>query len=359
MQVILTKMDLAKYPFTKEAAQYVRGLRVATEDLGRASLSPVMDRAESRIEEAITAAKLSTEWQDDDVEILSYPAALMLISLAGDERARRRYALAEAKRAYEMLRNESVEKLLQIAVTTFGWNARAENLQIGEGFYELAVHFTDYLRNSTRIHEPSWKLTNRNLASGYVYVTKAEFARLLKEEIERRILEKTSESSLAVPRDLAPRVNRIRTIIISKSQALGMEEIPRAVIATAMPPCVRNLLASLAEGRHIPHMGRFALTSFLTNVGVTEQEIVKVLQALTDFDERVTRYQVEHIAGKRGARRRYTPPSCKTMQTHGLCINPDDVCATIRHPLSYYRRKMRFLLGRRRPRASVATANQK
>jgi DNA primase large subunit len=90
-------------------------------------------------------------------------------------------------------------------------------------------------------------------------------------------------------------------------------------------------------------MGRFAMAAFLLNIGIGEEDLLGMFKAFTDFNERLAQYQVEHIAGKRGSRRKYTPPNCATMQTHGLCVNPDDLCATIRHPLSYYRRKARSL----------------
>ena len=64
-------------------------------------------------------------------------------------------------------------------------------------------------------------------------------------------------------------------------------------------------------------------------------------QSLPDFNERLTRYQVEHIAGGRGSRTKYIPPRCDTLRTHGVCPSMDDICREVRHPLAYYRRKLR------------------
>jgi DNA primase large subunit len=87
-------------------------------------------------------------------------------------------------------------------------------------------------------------------------------------------------------------------------------------------------------------MERFGLTSFLVNVGMPIDEIVKLYVSVTDFDESLTRYQIEHIAGLRGTRTKYTPPTCATLRTHGICRNINDICKTIVHPLSYYRKKV-------------------
>jgi DNA primase large subunit len=71
--------------------------------------------------------------------------------------------------------------------------------------------------------------------------------------------------------------------------------------------------------------------------------VIELFKNFSDYSERMTRYQVEHIAGEKGSRTRYTPPRCDTLQTHGVCTNPDEMCQRIRHPLSYYRRKLKTL----------------
>ena len=95
--------------------------------------------------------------------------------------------------------------------------------------------------------------------------------------------------------------------------------------------------------------GRESLVEF------TDEEILKMFHTQTDFSERIARYQVQHISGSRGGKKKYTPPSCKTMKTHSLCINPDQLCATIAHPLAYYRKKARTItVATRRQRTTQA-----
>ena len=90
-------------------------------------------------------------------------------------------------------------------------------------------------------------------------------------------------------------------------------------------------------------MERFALTSFLVTVGMPLDRLVDLYTSVSDFDPAMTQYQVEHIAGIRGNRTKYTPPLCDTLRTHGICRNKDDICAKVKHPLSYYRIKARRL----------------
>ena len=351
MQTLLTKLDLAKFPFTTEASDYIKSFNLNPVELARPELTPILERGMERVRQGVFAVNISADLFQEDIDILAYPTALMLISVIGDDRARRRYALAESKRAYQLLRDESPEKLMQIATGSFNWDTRLVERDIGDSHFEFALSFIDYVRNSARIRDLKWKLVNRILSEGYVLLPREDFARLLEEEVQARVLDRTSASGLSSPPELEPQVGPLRSTITARSQYLETDEIPRAVMAAAMPPCMRNLLSLLQSSKHISHMGRFAMAAFLLNIGTSEDELLKMFKSFTDFDERIARYQVEHIAGRRGSRRRYTAPNCNTMRTHGLCVNPDALCGTITHPLTYYRRKARILFrkGRTRP----------
>jgi DNA primase large subunit len=344
MQTLLTKLDLAKFPFTAEASEYIRQRNIDPLELARPELASILDRAMERIRQGVFGGKISAELTQEDVDILAYPTALMLICATGDDRTRRRYALAEAKRAYELLRDETPEKLLRIAIGSFGWDSKIVDRDLGDTHFEFALHFEHYVRNSARIRDLKWKLVNRVLTGGYVLLPREDFARLLEEEVQARVLERTSELGISLPPELARRVEPLRSMLQARSQYLSADEIPRAVMASAMPPCMKYLLGLLQTSKHISHMGRFGMAAFLLNIGTTEEDLLKMFKSFSDFDERIARYQVEHIAGRRGSRTKYTAPNCDTMRTHGLCVNPDELCATIAHPLSYYRRKTRALI---------------
>ncbi len=338
---MLTKLDYARYPFTKEASEYIRSRNINPLELSTPEFLPILERAKERVRQAVFTGKISPELTQEDFDILAYPTALMIISSIGDDRTRRRYALAEAKRASQLLRLESPDKLLQICVGSFKWDAHLTERDLGGTHFELAVHFTDYIRNSARIHDLRWKLVNRVLSQGYVFLPREDFARLLEEEVQIRVLEKTSDTNFTLPEELEKHVSSLRSKIVARAQTLSAEDMPRAVVTDAIPPCMKNLLSLLQTSKQISHMGRFAMAAFLLRIGISENDLLGMFKAFTDFDERIARYQVEHIAGKRGSRQKYTPPNCGTMQTHGLCVNPDDLCATVRHPLSYYRKKAR------------------
>jgi DNA primase large subunit len=343
-----SKTDLAKYPFIDEATEYIKQFNISLSELQSKEFEQVLARTEERLKESIVIGRISKEWKNDDLEILSFPIALMVLAFIGDEKSRSRHALAESKRAYEFFKNEPIEKILEISKNTFKWDGKLIKEKILGKTFEVSIHFKDYLRNSAPMHELRWKLINRILNNGYVYLTKNEFARLLSEEVKRKVLEKASLPIKELPDALKSIAFKIKDSILKKGVSMVSEDIPKTLVLAAMPPCIKSLYEGLLSGRHIPHMGRFALTSFLINVGVKEDEVIKIFKGITDFDERKTRYQIEHIAGVRGSKIRYTPPKCATLKTHGLCTQPDQVCSQIKHPIRYYRLKLKQSLRKKK-----------
>ncbi len=338
IKLVFTKNDLAKYPFLKEAAEYVKEIGIDLKDLSEPK-NPVVERAEKRLQEAILFATITGRSRKEDIEILSFPIAVLMAAATKDSLIRRRYALAEAKRTYNLLKKEPKEKLIKIA-ENFGWKIQQADSE--KQPYQFKIHFTDYLRNTGGLREKKWKLVNRLVENGNVYLTQNETARLLAEEVRRHIESKTEIKELPeLPENITEKIESIKNLAFSKREKIKLEEIPKEINIKAFPPCIKALYDMLSSGRHLSHIGRFTLTSFLVNIGMPTESIVDLFRNLSDFNERLTRYQVEHIAGERGSRTRYTPPKCETLKTHGVCQNPDELCERIRHPLSYYRKKIR------------------
>jgi len=302
----------------------------------------VLNRAESRIEEAILFRTISQKSPNDDIEISSFPIAVMMVAATADSLVKSRYALAEAKRVSELLKDEGKEKVMEIA-NNFNWKLRMVDGDINAPPYDFALHFKDFLKNATSFHDKKWKMVNRLLLNGEVYLTKSEASRLLEEEVRRYIEGKLDTKVGSLPESIMNCVNRLKQLAVEKRGEIRLEEIPKSVIMVAFPPCIKGVYDTIASGRPVSHIGRFALTSFLINIGMTVEDVVNFFRSVSDFDERMTRYQVEHIAGGRGSRTRYIPPRCDTLRTHGICHTTDEICKKIRHPLAYYRRRLKTI----------------
>jgi DNA primase large subunit len=340
MQSVFSKFaknDYAKYPFLKEAAKYLKIPDLRIEDLTNPELEEILKRAEERVEEAILYTRVSRRPEKADNEISSYPIAIILAIATKSGFIQKRYALAEAKQTFEDLKDEPKEKILAFA-QNFGWElAVNDDAKIP---YEFKLRFSDYLKNTSHLREKKWKLVNRLLSDGNVFLTRNETARLLSEEVRKHIEKRLETKELPTfPPQILEMAEKIKKLSMEKIGKAEMEGFPQTIVQTAFPPCISSLYQAISSGRHLSHIGRFTLTSFLVNIGMPSESVIALFRNFSDYSERMTRYQVEHIAGERGSRTRYTPPRCDTLQTHGVCANPDEICQKIRHPLAYYRRK--------------------
>ncbi|MCX8206353.1 MAG: DNA primase regulatory subunit PriL [Methanothrix sp.] len=321
------------YPFTHAAAQDIRRIDAPLEDVLRSrAFQPVRRRAVERVQGALHGDIPDADTSDSvkqNVELLSYPLARLIVSCIDDDYLLRRYVLAEAKLAHRRLRISDKEEVLEIA-RDLGMSPLSE----GENF---RIHFVDFVVSAARFRSQKWKLINRNLDRGYLTVTREELLRLMEERIKDRIQEGLPLDAGGICESLSDQIKSLRGELESSKHSAMVElgEFNR----DALPPCMRSLLEQLAAGRNLAHTARFALTSFLLNINLSVEEVIGIFNNSPDFDEEMTRYQIEHIAGSTGTR--YTPPSCSTMLTYGNCPGGDELCRRIRHPISYYRRRLR------------------
>lgn len=327
-------MKVSDYPFTQEATEVVRSKNISLESLldkplFHAVRSRAAERLRGAVGEAIPEGRANSE-SEQLLELLSYPLARVMVSCLKDPILLRRYALAEAKLAFKRMQQEK-EGLLVLA-NDLGINPQ------GTGPWK--IHFSEYIRAAHRMHSSKWKLTNRDLADGYLTVTDVELRRLLEEAIRERVLKGLPVSvddriCQGLEEYLAP-VRRDLEALAAR-QKVDLEEVKEG----AFPPCIKKMLSDVSKGINLAHSARFALVSFLLQINMTPEEVIALFATSPDFDQDRTRYQVEHIAGATGTR--YKPPACATMATYGNCPGEDDLCRRIRHPLSYYERRSRML----------------
>ncbi|HVO78238.1 MAG TPA: DNA primase large subunit PriL [Methanomassiliicoccales archaeon] len=346
--------ELARYPFVKEVSSYVKDRGVSLDDLiSHPAFAVARTRGKKRVTDAITSAKveevaLTTE---DELlqEMLSYAMARILVSCVADGFLIRRYALSESKTMYERLQRESVDLMMDIA------SELSVETQLKDGVPNL--HFAEFLRLTSGIRSKEWKLVNTEVKEGRVSLPKVKFARVLEQALFEKI---EDELPLPVSQVLLDKLKPdIKELAAAAEQmkdryhAEGFGEVD----VECFPPCMKRMLAMVQSGANLSHPGRFALTSFLFNIGVPREEILATFGNSPDFDLSKTRYQIDHITGEISGTT-YTPPNCHTMRTLSVCFLPDNLCQAewVKHPLIYYRAKCRR---KRRGAASPEKAETK
>jgi DNA primase large subunit len=342
----------AEYPFLPgaetllgEEAVSVRALLsepafAAARTLGRARILAAADdpRGAKDFEELVRA--------DPFVRVLSFLFARLVLSASSTPVGLRRWAVAEAKRNHARLLAVPVEELAEVA--------RRLGFTFAPGPAGVEVPLVDYLRLSVPIREAEFRLPRQAVARGTVTVRAGRAARLLQEAVRLRLAE-----PLPLAEDVVRDVREREAELLGKLAELTPSPVARTgltggpVRPELFPPCIRKMQRTLQKGENLSHSGRFCLAAFLHRAGADFETIVDAFRGAPDFDESVTRYQVEHITLRDGGRG-YEPPECETLRSHGLCARDGDPVATdprdkardercfepsLRHPLQYYRRR--------------------
>jgi len=252
---------------------------------------------------------------------------------------------------------------------------------VGRICYRYRMKLCHYLMAAkTLLAEPSWKLVSYPVHRGYVYIRdRGRVVRLVAERYKNVVHEKllalaSSTEALEILKGFASRwkviaeaIDALRSAVASYvtsapkqgssssvryiAQGPALENVSSVdelaeLSSKFFPPCIRKLVNSLLGGENLSHHERFALATFLINAGVDLDIILDLFRHAPDFNERIARYQIEHLAGLRGSRKKYLPYSCSTMKTLGIC--PGDECG-VKNPIVYLYRAIRSSRkGRRR-----------
>jgi len=331
----VVKALLSGFPFLREVRDYVAQQGLRLEDFE--GNNEYLEVAVRRVEEALRRwpARRLQPLETSDLEIFSHPLAMALVAMLDSPFAKRRFAAYEAERYATMLKNIREEQAKVVAYVM----SEVLGMRIREGQppHEFWIHFVDYLKHATPLNEPRFKLVNRILDKGYVAVTRSEAITLVKNGLEKLIHQRLEKmGSLTPPPFLEKQVERLRKLLESVHQREAAPSV--RLDPDKWPPCMQALRKRLLAGEPVSHFGNFAAAAFMLRIGMTVDEVVNIYSQRGDFDPKIARYQVEHIAGLKGSRTKYSVPRCATMQTHGLCIEEGRLCGGVKTPLQFYKR---------------------
>jgi len=223
--------------------------------------------------------------------------------------------------------------------------------------YPYRMPIPSYLKGIETLRtQKRWMLVNRIVNKGYVYLSKRDLVRVLSEFVKRRVLNLASEYSTylsEVPENLIKEdTERLRELVKDvrgfTEERLSSEAIVKAGIREEFfPPCITNIMNSLLKGEHLSHAQRFALATFLLNAGADVEYVLDIFRHAPDFNEKIARYQIEHLAGLRGSRKRYSVYSCDKMKSLGMCVAECGVRTPLQYYFKEYRRHLRKTLSSR------------
>ena len=339
----------ARYPFLPGAETLVDELGLTVADLIASPMYGLArETGRARVRASVddpTAAPAAEEVArlSEELRYLSFLYARLLVAASRAPGTSRRWAVAEAKGASASVRSGGAEMIREIGYR-LGYEFDGDER-------ELRCSVPTYLRLATPIREAEFRLVQQPVADGRVGLPPARAARLLQEAIRLQLSEAWPVDE-KVRRTLRSGEAEFFSEIADRIPApVGIDRGLGPLTPARFPPCIRKMRRTLEAGENLSHSGRFALAAFLHKVGADAETIVDAFRGAPDFDEGVTRYQVDHIS-RRDDGRGYEPPTCDTLRTHGLCARDGDPTAkaaadrerdarcfdpALRHPVQYYR----------------------
>jgi DNA primase large subunit len=355
----------AKYPFLSQAKEAVSEMDI---DISEAATQKrVVDRSIERIEMSISEGKTGdvSVGSSEAIELLSYPISRILVSIVGDRKLIKKFAKAEAETAverltYAMLQKEnwatiqvdwldlrysdaeksdsdlkSVESSwlsLDTILREFDLqeSVREKRESIGNTIY-YTIGVCDYLNfYADSRSDDSWRLINRSLSDGRVELKKSELLAILRDALYHRIVDDLPfDVPESIENNLVDAADYVRDL-------LGEYDLERSfdtVDPDAFPPCMAALVERARTGE-LPPRSRFSLVSFLAAAGMDADEIATFCAGDDERAEAI-RYTAERVVTEAGPVE-YAPPGCVTMDAYGDCVNKDERCERIEHPLAYY-----------------------
>ena len=333
--------EIAKYPFLADAGQYLKDKGFTLDQFGRdPDLKDLITKAYERIQVAADGKIYKSDLVGDQVsreaalprEVFSFLLAIVLLKLSGMHTLIKRFALAEARRAEKYLEkdlaNISDESKKQLAIRVIDDLFSVQIEKIDDYF---VIPVSDYLKHSINFHEREWKLINRHVENGQVFLTPHETVRLIRKELGTYINSKiiNAKTPTMIP-GFEDHVNKL--VMLSKKFSTF------TVTTGEYPPCIKHAIDVLEKGENLPHSGRFMLATFLLSKGQSVQQIAPLFKNAPDYNERVTLYQLNHLAGTSGSGTQYSCPSCEKLKTQSLCFATSE-CDGIITPLQFGKKR--------------------
>ena len=329
--------EMSKYTFLADAGQYLKDKGFSLEQFGKdPDLKHLVEKAFDRIQVAADGRIYKSDLIGDQVskeaalprEVFSFLLAIVLLKLSGMHTLIKRFALAEARRAEKYLEkdlaniSDESKKELAIRVIDDLFSVQVEKL---DDYFVIPV--SDYLKHSINFHEREWKLINRHVEKGKVFLTPHETVRLIRKELGTYINSKivNAKTPTMIP-GFEESVNKL--VLLSK------KFVTYAATTGEYPPCIKHAIEVLEKGENLPHSGRFMLATFLLSKGQSIEQIAPLFKNAPDYNERVTLYQLNHLAGTSGSGTQYSCPSCEKLKTQDLCFATAD-CDNIISPLQF------------------------
>jgi len=360
------------YPFLNESMEYIKQKEIEPIDaLDRHS--GILDRIRIIVADAMENKEETTgfDLKDDAIEVIFlYPWIRIILGFLNKPRVTYKVANLISKHFSNLLekdlkKSEKGNNWKYWSSSTLLLIARDQGIIIKPVPDDQAINLNtvpfpfclpvlEYLKISAEFKSRDWKLVNRLLLGGYVFLKEQNILRMIEEKIKCKISEinpATKDESFRKKfmEDNKRKIffDKLLDMIKNKMAITGITDENLPIDDSSFPPCINAILDKNAKGINLTHSERLFLVYFLLTIGKSIEEVLDLFRNQPDYNEKISRYQVEFAAGKHGKQTQYKPHNCMTLESLNICKKADPIFGSkkctepktpFKNPLTFYRR---------------------
>jgi len=355
---LICQADAIRFPFLKESSIYAKDIVIKDflED------KEIIKKIDNYLYDIFSKKYHDYEVIDIDTALKRFIGCVLIINQIKKDRLTHRFAKVESEHYIQQLRiiyNKDTSFSKENFYTYFDMiytNLYGKNdvRKTKENLY--AIKIPKYL--SIIRDKPELKLINQAVLNGYVIFNLETLFELLMSGIKTHIVSKIEKMSIVTDLDLKRRGVKVSKFhppsvvlpkefisLIKKYEYLDTFVSVNKTIKghdknydkeklvidckKGYPPCVSYLIDKLNDDNKVSHFQRLTLASYLNKAGKSQEEIVQVFSNAPNFDDKVTRYQINQIVDSD-----YMPASCERINEMGFCFR-NNKCGLIKNPIQY------------------------
>ncbi len=324
-----TELEFAqKYPFSNTAKKIIKKEDLDLENLPESIKQAAKIKIGHAFSQTSYTPKIIGHKDSLKDEILAFPLAKILISFMPDSLFDK-FASSVRETTKNYLQEESVSGKEKKSLEPLLDLAQDLNLKVSiEDEKILSINVTDFLDFVP--DKKDLKLVNQQVENGKIFLTLNDFIDFLSEKSFHLVLESLPVDIKQIPLELKKLSKEIYSELQPKFVKKHFKNTGK-IKPELFPDCMQNIYSQLMSGKNVSHFGRFAIATFLNQIGMPKENIVQMFSKTPNWNEKTTRYQVEMLSGKSGTE--YNAPACDKMRSAGFCTKTH---CNEKHPVTYY-----------------------
>jgi DNA primase large subunit len=155
----------------------------------------------------------------------------------------------------------------------------------------IKIHVLDYLEileKTASLPAPQFHIKQLPMSKGFIYIETQRFLYLLRLALEHRLYQKIK--TMKVYTD-----NKLINDCVSVLKEKYPQENEYAPKSGSIAPTIQELITKAYETHHLGHSERIRLGIYLQGRGFSTDYILEIYKQLSDFNEKITRYQLESL----------------------------------------------------------------